>query len=139
MSEPAVLLMDGDCGLCTRSAVFLHPRLTDSNSMRFVAIESGGRSSLDFDLSREVSTSRLSVPDPKRPSLHALCRSGSMSPVPQMALQIPVPFCMDHSSANPRCCLPNRGKVPHEVLRSPGGLHFPLVISIVLAQCSSHC
>ncbi len=40
MSEPAVLLMDGDCGLCTRSAVFLHPRLTDSNSMRFVAIES---------------------------------------------------------------------------------------------------
>lgn len=40
MSEPAVLLMDGDCGLCTRSAVFLHPRLTDANSMRFVAIES---------------------------------------------------------------------------------------------------
>jgi len=40
MSEPAVLLMDGDCGLCTRSAVFLHPRLTDDNSMRFVAIES---------------------------------------------------------------------------------------------------
>jgi len=40
MSEPAVLLMDGDCGLCTRSAVFLHPRLTDSNRMRFVAIES---------------------------------------------------------------------------------------------------
>lgn len=40
MSEPAVLLMDGDCGLCTRSAVFLHPRLTDPNSMRFVAIES---------------------------------------------------------------------------------------------------
>ena len=40
MSEPAVLLMDGDCGLCTRSAVFLHPRLTDVNSMRFVAIES---------------------------------------------------------------------------------------------------
>lgn len=40
MSEPAVLLMDGDCGLCTRSAVFLHPRLKDSNSMRFVAIES---------------------------------------------------------------------------------------------------
>lgn len=40
MSEPAVLLMDGDCGLCTRSAVFLHPRLRDANSMRFVAIES---------------------------------------------------------------------------------------------------
>ena len=40
MSEPAVLLMDGDCGLCTRSAVFLHPRLTDDKSMRFVAIES---------------------------------------------------------------------------------------------------
>ena len=40
MSEPAVLLMDGDCGLCTRSAVFLHPRLTNAKSMRFVAIES---------------------------------------------------------------------------------------------------
>ena len=40
MSEVDVLLMDGDCGLCTKSAVFLHPRLTDSNSMRFVAIES---------------------------------------------------------------------------------------------------
>jgi predicted DCC family thiol-disulfide oxidoreductase YuxK len=40
MSEPAVLLMDGDCGLCTRSAVFLHTRLTDADSMRFVAIES---------------------------------------------------------------------------------------------------
>ncbi len=40
MSEPAVLLMDGDCGLCTRSAVFLHPRLMNAKSMRFVAIES---------------------------------------------------------------------------------------------------
>ena len=40
MSEPDVLLMDGDCGLCTRSAVFLHPRLRDPQSMRFIAIES---------------------------------------------------------------------------------------------------
>ena len=40
MSEPDVLLMDGDCGLCTRSAVFLHPRLHHSNSMKFIAIES---------------------------------------------------------------------------------------------------
>lgn len=40
MSEPDILLMDGDCGLCTRSAVFLHPRLKDSQSMRFIAIES---------------------------------------------------------------------------------------------------
>jgi len=45
MSEPDVLLMDGDCGLCTRSAVFLHPRLRDPQSMRFIAIESDeGRS-----------------------------------------------------------------------------------------------
>lgn len=45
MSEPDILLMDGDCGLCTRSAVFLHPRLRDPQSMRFIAIESDeGRS-----------------------------------------------------------------------------------------------
>lgn len=45
MSEPDILLMDGDCGLCTRSAVFLHPRLRDPESMRFIAIESDeGRS-----------------------------------------------------------------------------------------------
>lgn len=40
MSDADVLLMDGDCGLCTRSAVFLHPRLKDKESMKFVAIES---------------------------------------------------------------------------------------------------
>ncbi|MFB1005363.1 MAG: DCC1-like thiol-disulfide oxidoreductase family protein [Candidatus Poseidoniaceae archaeon] len=40
MSEPDVLLMDGDCGLCTRSAVFLHPRLNDQQSLKFIAIES---------------------------------------------------------------------------------------------------
>ncbi|MEJ6563551.1 MAG: DCC1-like thiol-disulfide oxidoreductase family protein [Euryarchaeota archaeon] len=40
MSEPDVLLMDGDCGLCTRSAVFLHPRLKDQQSLKFIAIES---------------------------------------------------------------------------------------------------
>jgi predicted DCC family thiol-disulfide oxidoreductase YuxK len=31
--------MDGDCGLCTHTAVFLHPRLKDVHSIRFVAIE----------------------------------------------------------------------------------------------------
>jgi predicted DCC family thiol-disulfide oxidoreductase YuxK len=40
VNEQAVLLMDGDCGLCTRSAVFLHPRLKDPQSMKFIAIES---------------------------------------------------------------------------------------------------
>lgn len=40
MSEPDVLLMDGDCGLCTRSAVFLHPRLKEKQSLKFIAIES---------------------------------------------------------------------------------------------------
>lgn len=40
MSDSDILLMDGDCGLCTRSAVFLHPRLRDPQSMKFIAIES---------------------------------------------------------------------------------------------------
>ena len=40
MNDADVLLMDGDCGLCTRSAVFLHPRLKDKQSMKFLAIES---------------------------------------------------------------------------------------------------
>ncbi|MBT6527302.1 MAG: DUF393 domain-containing protein [Euryarchaeota archaeon] len=39
MSEKDTLLMDGDCGLCTHTAVFLHPRLKDVHSIRFVAIE----------------------------------------------------------------------------------------------------
>lgn len=40
MSQKDILLMDGDCGLCTHTAVFLHPRLRQANSIRFVAIES---------------------------------------------------------------------------------------------------
>lgn len=40
MSQKDLLLMDGDCGLCTHSAAFLHPRLTDKSSISFVAIES---------------------------------------------------------------------------------------------------
>ena len=40
MIDSDILLMDGDCGLCTRSAVFLHPRLRDPQSMKFIAIES---------------------------------------------------------------------------------------------------
>ena len=40
MIDPDVLLMDGDCGLCTRSAVFLHPRLKDIQKLKFIAIES---------------------------------------------------------------------------------------------------
>lgn len=34
------LLMDGDCGLCTHTAVFLHPKLRDKQSIHFLAIES---------------------------------------------------------------------------------------------------
>tara|TARA_B100000767_G_scaffold265720_1_gene282124 strand:+ start:1858 stop:2256 length:399 start_codon:yes stop_codon:yes gene_type:complete len=34
------LLMDGDCGLCTHTAVFLNPRLKQQYSIRFLAIES---------------------------------------------------------------------------------------------------
>lgn len=40
MTQTDVLLMDGDCGLCTHTAVFLHPKLTDKTSLRFLAIES---------------------------------------------------------------------------------------------------
>ena len=40
LNRPDTLLMDGDCGLCTHTAVFLHPRLKDPHSIRFVAIES---------------------------------------------------------------------------------------------------
>ena len=40
MAEKDVLLLDGDCGLCTHTAVYLHPRLRQANSIRFLAIES---------------------------------------------------------------------------------------------------
>ena len=54
MSEPDVLLMDGDCGLCTRSAVFLHPRLRDPQSMRFIAIESDEGRSIISDFPQKL-------------------------------------------------------------------------------------
>ena len=54
MSEPDVLLMDGDCGLCTRSAVFLHPRLQDPQSMRFIAIESDEGRSIISDFPQKL-------------------------------------------------------------------------------------
>ena len=40
MNQKDTLLMDGDCGLCTHTAVFINPRLKESNSVSFVAIES---------------------------------------------------------------------------------------------------
>ena len=40
MSDIDTLLMDGDCGLCTHTAVFLHPRMHRNAKLRFVAIES---------------------------------------------------------------------------------------------------
>lgn len=40
MVETDVMLLDGDCGLCTHTAVFLHPRLVEKSSLRFLAIES---------------------------------------------------------------------------------------------------
>ena len=40
MTEKDIVLMDGDCGLCTHTAVFLSPRLKQQNSIRFIAIES---------------------------------------------------------------------------------------------------
>ena len=40
MAEKDILLLDGDCGLCTHTAVYLHPRLRQANSIRFLAIES---------------------------------------------------------------------------------------------------
>jgi predicted DCC family thiol-disulfide oxidoreductase YuxK len=35
-----ILLLDGDCGMCNSGALFLKPRLTKPDSLRFVAIES---------------------------------------------------------------------------------------------------
>jgi predicted DCC family thiol-disulfide oxidoreductase YuxK len=32
-----ILLMDGDCGLCSKLANFLHPRLSQSNSIKFLS------------------------------------------------------------------------------------------------------
>ena len=40
MTDKDLLLMDGDCGLCTHTAVFINPRLHQPNSLRFLAIES---------------------------------------------------------------------------------------------------
>ena len=40
MNQKDTLLMDGDCGLCTHTAVFINPRLKEPNSVSFVAIES---------------------------------------------------------------------------------------------------
>ena len=40
MTGKDLLLMDGDCGLCTHTAVFINPRLHQPNSLRFLAIES---------------------------------------------------------------------------------------------------
>ena len=40
MNQKDTLLMDGDCGLCTHTAVFINPRLKQPNSVRFIAIES---------------------------------------------------------------------------------------------------
>ena len=40
MVETDVMLLDGDCGLCTHVAVFLHPRLVEKSSIRFLSIES---------------------------------------------------------------------------------------------------
>jgi predicted DCC family thiol-disulfide oxidoreductase YuxK len=32
-----ILLMDGDCGLCSKLANFLHPRLSQRNSIKFLS------------------------------------------------------------------------------------------------------
>jgi len=40
MTSKDTILMDGDCGLCTHTAVFLNPRLKQQHSIRFLAIES---------------------------------------------------------------------------------------------------
>ena len=37
MTEEGVLLMDGDCGLCSHIANFLYPRLKDKGSLKFIA------------------------------------------------------------------------------------------------------
>jgi predicted DCC family thiol-disulfide oxidoreductase YuxK len=39
MTSKDIILMDGDCGLCTHTAVFLTPRLKQQYSISFIAIE----------------------------------------------------------------------------------------------------
>ena len=40
MSDEDILLLDGDCGLCNRLAIFLHPRLQKHKSLVFMSNES---------------------------------------------------------------------------------------------------
>ncbi len=37
MSGADILLMDGDCGLCSNVALFLYPRLKNKSSLKFIA------------------------------------------------------------------------------------------------------
>lgn len=53
-SQPDLLLLDGDCGMCNRGALFLKPRLADSASMRFVAIESEEAQELILELAEPL-------------------------------------------------------------------------------------
>ena len=40
MSDDGILLLDGNCGLCNRLAIFLHPRLKNHKSLVFMTNES---------------------------------------------------------------------------------------------------
>lgn len=40
MSDDGILLLDGNCGLCNRLAIFLHPRLQKHKSLVFMTNES---------------------------------------------------------------------------------------------------
>ena len=40
MSDNGILLLDGNCGLCNRLAIFLHPRLQNHKSLVFMTNES---------------------------------------------------------------------------------------------------
>ena len=43
MSDDGILLLDGNCGLCNRLAIFLHPRLQNHKSLVFMTNESEER------------------------------------------------------------------------------------------------
>ncbi|MDG1845447.1 MAG: DUF393 domain-containing protein [Acidimicrobiales bacterium] len=40
MNDPAILLIDGSCVLCSRLVAFVQPRLKPSTDLRFIALES---------------------------------------------------------------------------------------------------
>ena len=57
MSEEDILLLDGDCGLCNRIAVFLNPRLNKNKILIFMTNESKEGKEIIDTFSQEIQNS----------------------------------------------------------------------------------